>query len=74
MTQPPDRPLQRTRLATLDLRAAWEENASGFVAWARRPGHDSYWQFHRDLFLELLPEPDGERSTSAAAKAGSRAT
>ena len=57
MTQPPDRPLERTRLATLDLRAAWEENASGFVAWARRPGHDSYWQFHRDLFLELLPEP-----------------
>src|SRR3954471_3792339 len=57
VTQPPDRPLERTRLAALDLRAAWEENASGFVAWARRPGHDSYWQFHRDLFLELLPEP-----------------
>ena len=59
MTQPPDRPLERTRLAALDLRAAWEENAAEFVAWARRPGHDSYWQFHRDLFLELLPEPGG---------------
>jgi SAM-dependent methyltransferase len=59
VTQPPDRSLERTRLAALDLRAAWEENAAEFVAWARRPGHDSYWQFHRDLFLELLPEPGG---------------
>jgi SAM-dependent methyltransferase len=25
------------------------------VAWARAPGHDSYWRFHRDRFLELLP-------------------
>ena len=57
MTQPPDRPLERSRLLALDLRAAWDENAAEFVAWARRPGHDSYWQFHRDLFLELLPEP-----------------
>jgi ubiquinone/menaquinone biosynthesis C-methylase UbiE len=23
--------------------------------WARAPGHDSYWRFHRDRFLELLP-------------------
>ncbi len=40
-----------------DLRSAWEEHASDFVAWARRPGHDSYWRFHRDLFLELVPPP-----------------
>jgi SAM-dependent methyltransferase len=47
----------RTRLEAGDLRAAWEQNAAAFVAWARKPGHDSYWQFHRDLFLELLPLP-----------------
>jgi len=42
-----------------ELRQAWEENAAAWVAWARAPGHDSYWQFHRDLFLELVPEPEG---------------
>jgi SAM-dependent methyltransferase len=39
------------------LRAAWEDQASNWIAWARTPGHDSYWQFHRDRFLELLPAP-----------------
>ncbi len=42
-----------------ELRTAWEENAAAWIAWARRPGHDSYWQFHRDAFLELLPAPSG---------------
>jgi len=49
--------MTRTRLESADLRAAWEEHASKFIAWAREPGHDSYWRFHRDLFLELLPPP-----------------
>jgi SAM-dependent methyltransferase len=57
MSQPPDRPLERTRLERADLAAAWEEHAAEFVAWARKPGHDSYWLFHRDQFLELLPPP-----------------
>jgi SAM-dependent methyltransferase len=56
-----DRPLSRTRLRSADLRAAWEAHASEFVAWARKPDHDSYWQFHRDLFLPLLP-PAGRRT------------
>ena len=30
-----------------------------WIAWARKPGHDSYWLFHRDAFLELVPEPNG---------------
>jgi SAM-dependent methyltransferase len=42
-----------------DLAAAWEEHAADFVAWARTPDHDSYWLFHRDQFLELLPPPGG---------------
>ena len=53
----PDRPLQRTSLEQVDLRAAWEENAQAFIEWARAPGHDSYWRYHRDQFLELLPPP-----------------
>jgi SAM-dependent methyltransferase len=57
VTQPPDRPVRRTRLASLDLRATWEAEAPAWVAWARKPGHDGYWTFHRDLFLELLPPP-----------------
>jgi SAM-dependent methyltransferase len=55
--QPPDRPLSRTRRSSADLRASWEKHATAFVAWARKPGHDSYWRFHRDLFLELVPAP-----------------
>jgi len=43
----------------LSLRDAWEAEARNWVAWARKPGHDSYWQFHRDRFLQLLPPPSG---------------
>ncbi len=57
MSQPCDRPLQRTRLGSADLAAVWEEHAAEFIAWARKPGHDSYWQYHRDQFLELVPPP-----------------
>jgi SAM-dependent methyltransferase len=37
----------------------WEREARNWIAWARAPGHDSYWRFHRDRFLELLPPPAG---------------
>jgi len=43
----------------VSLRDAWEAEARNWVAWARTPGHDSYWQFHRDRFLQLLPPPKG---------------
>ena len=42
-----------------DLRAAWEKHAVEWARWARTPGHDSYWQFHRDQFMELVPPPEG---------------
>lgn len=48
------------RPSTLDrvvLSEFWEEQAEAWVRWARAPGHDSYWLFHRDRFLELLPPP-----------------
>src|SRR5262249_30767550 len=49
--------MRRTRPGASDLRRAWEENARDFIEWARTPGHDSYWRFHRDLFLEIVPPP-----------------
>jgi SAM-dependent methyltransferase len=48
---------QRKRLGEADLAAAWEQNAAAWIAWARRPGLDSYWRFNRDMFLELVPPP-----------------
>ena len=39
------------------LSAAWEARADAWTEWARRPGHDSYWRFHRDAFLALVPPP-----------------
>jgi len=41
----------------MTLREAWEAEAQNWLAWAREPGHDSYWRFHRDQFLRLLPPP-----------------
>lgn len=39
----------------MSLRDAWEAEAERWIAWARTPGHDSYWKFHRDAFLPSLP-------------------
>jgi SAM-dependent methyltransferase len=39
------------------LRDAWEDEARNWIAWARTPGHDTYWRFHRDVFLPSLPPP-----------------
>lgn len=41
----------------MELSDFWERQAEDWVRWAREPGHDSYWLFHRDRFLELLPPP-----------------
>lgn len=48
-----------TRHESLNLRKAWERNAESFIAWARKPGFDSYWRFHRDQFFEIVPAPGG---------------
>ena len=50
---------ERPTLGAMSLQDAWEAEARKWVAWARAPGHDSYWRFHRDRFLELLPAPSG---------------
>jgi SAM-dependent methyltransferase len=41
----------------VDLRDRWERDAADWIRWAREPGHDSYWRFHREPFLELVPPP-----------------
>jgi ubiquinone/menaquinone biosynthesis C-methylase UbiE len=37
------------------LGEAWREHSAKWLRWAREPGHDSYWTFHRDSFLPSLP-------------------
>ena len=49
--------ITRTTSATVPLNVGWEAEARQWVQWARTPGHDSYWRFHRDQFLRLLPSP-----------------
>ena len=41
----------------MNLREEWEAHAVRWIEWARTPGFDSYWRFHRDQFLRLLPPP-----------------
>ena len=47
----------RTKMDFADLSVGWEAEARQWIQWARTPGHDSYWRFHRDQFLRLLPPP-----------------
>jgi SAM-dependent methyltransferase len=39
------------------LSEAWEAQAGNWTRWAREPNFDSYWVFHRDSFLPVLPPP-----------------
>jgi SAM-dependent methyltransferase len=41
----------------MDLRELWETHAAQWMEWARAAGHDSYWSFHRDQFLQIVPAP-----------------
>ncbi|HTW21590.1 MAG TPA: class I SAM-dependent methyltransferase [Mycobacteriales bacterium] len=41
----------------MSLRDAWDEASAEWIEWARRPDHDSYWRFHREALLGLLPAP-----------------
>jgi ubiquinone/menaquinone biosynthesis C-methylase UbiE len=46
-----------TTLGEVALSDFWERQAESWVRWAREPGHDTYWRFHRDRFLDLVPPP-----------------
>lgn len=41
----------------MSLSEAWEAHARDWIAWVRKPGHDSYDRYHRDQFLPLVPPP-----------------
>jgi SAM-dependent methyltransferase len=41
----------------MTLRDRWENEAQAWIRWARAPGLDTYWRYHRDQFLSLLPPP-----------------
>jgi SAM-dependent methyltransferase len=41
----------------LSLGEGWDSQADQWIAWAGIPGLDSYWKFHRDEFLPLVPRP-----------------
>lgn len=41
----------------MSLADAWEARAREWIAWVRKPGHDSYDRYHRDQFLPLVPPP-----------------
>ena len=47
----------RTTTDFVHLSEVWEGEAERWIRWARTPRHDSYWRFHRDQFLRLLPPP-----------------
>ena len=49
--------ITRTTSDAVPLNVGWEAEAKHWIRWARAPGHDSYWRFHRDQFLRLLPPP-----------------
>ena len=49
--------VKRITTEAAQLSAGWEAEARRWIEWARAPGHDSYWRFHRDQFLDLLPAP-----------------
>jgi SAM-dependent methyltransferase len=38
------------------LERDWEREADNWIAWARTPGHDSYW-YYGSAFRDLLPPP-----------------
>jgi SAM-dependent methyltransferase len=35
----------------------WEDRASSWIAWARRPGFDGYWAYRETFLREVLPHP-----------------
>ena len=53
----------------MTLRDLWNDNADPWISWARAPGHDSYWRFHRDAFFALLPPP-GRRTVDVGCGEG----
>jgi SAM-dependent methyltransferase len=37
--------------------AFWESEAENWIAWARAPGHDAYWEYSPLFFRDIVPPP-----------------
>jgi SAM-dependent methyltransferase len=43
---------------SVNLREAWDAQATAWAAWARTPGHDHFfWRYNLPGFLEIVPAP-----------------
>ncbi len=51
------RSLTKGKMLLVSMREKWEREAERWTAWARAPGLDSYWIFHREAFFRLVPPP-----------------
>jgi SAM-dependent methyltransferase len=40
-------------------REFWESEAANWIAWAREPGHDAYWDYGPMFFEDIVPAPAG---------------
>src|SRR5438105_4434264 len=40
-------------------RLFWETEAANWLAWARTPGHDAYWDYAPAFFRDIVPDPSG---------------
>ena len=43
----------------MSLADAWEARAEAWIEWARRPGHDGFWDGTWPLLASVLPDPAG---------------
>jgi SAM-dependent methyltransferase len=43
----------------VDVSAAWERHAQAWIAWAREPGHDGFWEGTWPALRSTLPDPGG---------------
>lgn len=43
----------------MDLSAAWERHSQDWIAWAREPGHDGFWEGTWPALRSTLPTPGG---------------
>ena len=42
-----------------DNRSFWETEAQNWIAWAREPDHDAYWDYSPAFFDDIVPRPSG---------------
>ncbi len=54
-----DDPAGAVRLRAMTLGDAWAAHATAWIAWAREPGHDAFWDGTWPELAAILPDPTG---------------